>query len=77
MLDQATVIGSHQHFPLVWEYGSRDQCREENYWQHNGHLSQEAIIAVMGASSVGKSSFIRLVTSDNLIRVGETLHSGT
>ena len=39
--------------------------------------SQGAIIAVMGASGVGKSSFIRLVTGDDSIRVGETLHSGT
>jgi GTPase SAR1 family protein len=36
----------------------------------------DIVIAVMGMTGAGKSSFIRRITRDQSIRVGDTLHSG-
>lgn len=36
----------------------------------------EVVIAVMGMTGAGKSSFIRRITGDQSIKVGDTLHSG-
>jgi hypothetical protein len=38
--------------------------------------SKDIIVAVMGVTGTGKSSFIRLVTGDNSIKIGEGLQSG-
>jgi putative ribosome biogenesis GTPase RsgA len=40
-------------------------------------MAQERVVAVMGVTGVGKSSFIKLVTGDESIRVGQNLVSGT
>ena len=37
----------------------------------------EVIIAVMGVTGAGKSSFIRTVTGDSSVIVGDSLSSGT
>ena len=37
----------------------------------------EVIIAVMGVTGAGKSSFIRTVTADSSVIVGDGLSSGT
>ncbi|KAH6863571.1 P-loop containing nucleoside triphosphate hydrolase protein [Alternaria alternata] len=39
--------------------------------------SKDIIVAVMGVTGTGKSSFIRLVTGDNSIKIGEGLQSAT
>lgn len=39
-------------------------------------MANAKLIAVMGVTGTGKSSFIRLVTGDESIKVGETLESG-
>lgn len=38
--------------------------------------SDDILIAVMGATGAGKSTFVRLATGDNSIRVGQSLRSG-
>lgn len=37
---------------------------------------KEVVIAVMGATGVGKSSFVRLVTGNTDIPIGHSLKSG-
>ena len=39
-------------------------------------MGKEKYIAVMGVTGAGKSSFIKLVTGDDSIKVGESLISG-
>ena len=68
------ALSSRYRFKVHWQ---RRKFQSGSLVENMATSSQEAIIAVMGASGVGKSSFIRLVTNDNSILVGETLHSGT
>lgn len=37
---------------------------------------QEVLIAVMGVTGAGKSSFVKLITGNPNVRVGHSLHAG-